>query len=84
MKNCWDMKDECPFKGTDPATSQCPVYASQTPCWEFDWLGFYSAMPAGSEKDEWKRMMLEWCPKCSVRSEHPGPIDSFIESLAKM
>jgi len=84
VKNCWEMKKECPFAGTDPTASQCPVYASQTPCWEFDWLGFYSAMPEGSEKSEWKRMMLEWCPSCKVRAQHAGPIDSFIESLSKM
>ena len=84
MKNCWDLKKECPFVGTDRAGSQCPVYASERPCWEYDWLSFYSAMPEGSEKDEWKRDMLDWCARCEMRKEHAGPIDSFLEGLAKM
>ena len=44
MKRCWEIKS-CPFSGTDPADAKCPAYASQTACWEYDWLSFYRAMP---------------------------------------
>lgn len=80
MKRCWDIKS-CPFSATDPADARCPAYASQTTCWECDWLSFYQAMPDGPEKAEWKRMMLECCASCAVRSRHEQEIDAFMEEL---
>ncbi len=84
MKNCWDIKEECPFKGTNASEASCPVYADQTSCWEFDWLGFYVAMPDGPDKDEWKHMMIEWCSRCKVRNLHEREVDSFLVKLGGM
>jgi hypothetical protein len=80
MKRCWDIKS-CPFCETDPVDSRCPAYATQTPCWNYDWLSFYRAMPDGSEKAEWRRTMLEWCASCAVRKKHGEKIDAFMEKL---
>ena len=84
MKNCWDIKEECPFRNTDPDEVKCPAYADQTSCWEFDWLGFYGTMPDGPTKDEWKRMMLEWCSSCEIRDSHAEEVDTFLSRLKKM
>jgi hypothetical protein len=83
MKDCWDIKEECPFSDTDSSGAKCPAYASQTSCWEFDWMSFYHGMPEGSEKDEWKRLMLEWCASCEIRETHREVIDSFLSTLAR-
>ena len=77
MKNFWDIK-ECPFNGTNASEVSCPVYANQTSCWEFDWLSFYDAMPDGSDKYEWKRMMIEGCSDCKVRNLHEREVDAFL------
>jgi hypothetical protein len=80
MKRCWEIKS-CPFTGTDPAGAKCPAYASETPCWEYDWLSFYRGMPEGAGKAEWKRTMLEWCASCAVRRKHRSEVDAFVEQL---
>ena len=80
MKRCWEIKS-CPFSGTDPTDAKCPAYASQTACWEYDWLSFCEVMPDGPEKAEWKRTMLEWCASCAVRSKHGEQVDAFTEKL---
>ena len=82
MKSCWDIKKECPFRGTDSVGAKCPAFAGRLSCWEFDWLGFHRAMPDGAEKDEWKRMMLDWCSKCEVRDSHGREVDCFLERLS--
>ncbi len=79
--NCWDIKEACPFKGTDPAKSACPVFAAQTVCWMFEWASFYKAMPGGLEKHEWKRMMLEGCAECEMRELHAREVDAFLVEL---
>jgi len=81
VKNCWDIKKECPFRGTDPALAKCPAFAGQVSCWEFDWLSFYKAMPGGSDKVEWRSMMLEWCSSCEIRDSHGWEVDSFLARL---
>lgn len=83
MNNCWNIKEECPYRGTTPAEAKCPVYACQSSCWEFDWLGFYGSMPDGPEKDEWKRMMLEWCSSCEIRNFHSREVNSFLAKLER-
>ncbi len=84
MKNCWDIKEECPFRGSDLAEAKCPAFAGQVCCWEFDWLSFYRAMPDGPDKNEWKGMMLEWCSSCEIREAHSREVNSFLAKLERM
>jgi hypothetical protein len=84
MKNCFDMKKECPFRATDPTEAHCPAYAVQVSCWEFDWLGFYSAMPDGAKKDEWKRMMLVCCSDREIPESFSEEVDSFLAKLKRV
>lgn len=84
MKECWEIKEECPFSGTDPAVAKCPVFADQMSCWNFDWPGFYRDMPDGPEKDEWRCMMLEWCANCEIRDSHGMEVDSFLAKLGRI
>ena len=84
MKNCWNIKKECPFEGTDASHASCQAYAVQTSCWDFNWFGFYSAMPDGPGKDEWKDMMVKWCSSCKVRDSHKQEVDSFLAKLVKI
>ncbi len=84
MKECWDIKEKCPFRVTDPADAKCPAFADQMSCWEFDWLDFYRAMPDGPEKEKWKYMMLEWCANCEIRDSHGMEVDSPLAKLGRM
>ncbi len=84
MKHCWNIKKGCPFKGTDPAESACPVFTAQTTCWMFDWTSFYKAMPVGLEKYEWKRMMLEGCEECEMRDTFAREVDAFVAVLREL
>ena len=84
MKSCWDIKKGCQFRGTDPAEAECPAYASQVPCWEFDWPDFYRAMPDGAERTEWRNAMLDGCSSCEIRESHGEEVDSFLAKLRTM
>jgi hypothetical protein len=81
VKNCWDIKKECPFRDTDPAEARRPAYAGHETCRDFDWLTFYGGLPDGPEKAEWKRLMLEWCSSCEIRESHAGEVDWFVDKL---
>ena len=84
MKHCWDIKKGCQFTETNPAEAECPAYAGQVACWEFDWPGLFRAMPGGAEKTDWLKGMLDGCRNCEIHELHREAVDSFLEKLGTM
>jgi len=79
-KKCYEII-KCPFYNTEPKKSNCPVYKEQIGCYRYNWGDFYKQMPEGKEKQDWKIIMLQNCPKCEVHKLHNKEVDSFLIDL---
>ena len=77
---CYEIKN-CPFNGTEHATSKCPPHKLKVGCWEYDWVSFYNKMPECEEKLEWKEVMLSKCPNCEVYRLHENDMKAILEGL---
>ena len=75
-KKCYEIKN-CPFyTGEAPVGVKCPAFELKIGCWEFDWASFYSKMPVGKEKTEWRCGMVEKCKLCKVYKYHKLEMDN--------
>ena len=79
-KKCYQIKN-CPFNGTDPEDSKCPVYKKQIDCWEYDWISFYNQMTDCNEKIVWRDNMLKRCKNCKIFPLHRKKIKKILDKL---
>lgn len=77
---CWEIKCCC-FKDTEPRQSKCQPHKLQIGCWEYDWVGFYNAMPDCDEKLEWRDVMFSDCPECPVYQAHKVDLGNILKGL---
>lgn len=76
---CWEMRLECECRGAATRAANCPAYRSNQSCFEYDWLGFYSKLPA-SEQEIWSNE-FESCLECDVFSLFPAEMRTNIVML---
>jgi len=81
QQKCFEIIN-CPYNSkTAPEGMTCPVYDQQCTCWEFDWPEFYTSLPEGTGREEWRCGMIECCNNCQVYKSHKPAMDNIFKQL---